>query len=130
MSEPKTFNDLEANLRRDLASIRAILDTQIEDCDESIIQEKIMQLTQICGLAAQCKGSAKKLLELARLKAMLEMGTDYTGNLAMTFINSKCANELGLFEYADRINASLTHNIDGLRSVLSYRKSELENSLK
>ena len=126
----KTFNDLEANLRRDLAAIRAILDTQIEDCDESIIQEKIMQLTQISGLAAQSKGTAKKLLELARLKAMMEMGDTKTGNVAMAWINASCANAHGLYEYADRINASLTHNIDGLRSVLSYRKSELENSLK
>lgn len=130
MTEKQTFQDLEARLRRDLASIREIIDADVSGCDESTIQEKILQLTQISGLAAECKGLAKKLLEVGRLKAMMEMDTKYTGNLAMTFINASCSSELGLFEYADRINASLTHNIDGLRSVLSYRKSELENALK
>lgn len=48
----------------------------------------------------------------------------------MKLLKSYCSKETATLEYADRLNAGLVHTIDALRSIISYRKSEMQNSLK
>lgn len=130
MRQP-TLTDLEAKLRASLKHIRETLDSDVMDSDILNVQNKLIALTQLTGLASECKGTAKKLLEVARLKAFMQVKEEgTTGNLAMTQINGLCANEAGLYEYTDRICSSITTSCDSLRSVVSLYKSEMENSLK
>ncbi len=125
------LTDLEKRLRSNLKTIRETLDADVIDSDILSVQNKLIALTQLTGLASECKGTAKKLLESSKLEAFLtarDEGT--TGNLAMIQINGICANMHGLYEYTDRICSSITTSCDSLRSVVSLYKSELENSLK
>lgn len=125
------LTDLEKRLRHNLKTIRESLDADVIDADITTVQNKLFKLTQLAGLAAESKGTAKKLLEVARLNAFVvarEEGT--TGNLAMVQINGLCANEHGLYEYADQLSAKITTACDAFRSAISLYKSELENSLK
>lgn len=127
----KTFEDLEKDLRVNLTAIRKVLDEDVIDSDIINVQNKLLALTQLSGLAAESKGLAKKLLEVQRLKSFMEVQPEkLPPTMAMAKINSMCSDQLGMLDYADRINAGLTHGIEGLRSVLSLYKSELENSLK
>jgi hypothetical protein len=131
VTDKKTFEDLELRLRGNLKLIRETLDADVVDSDILNIQNKLLSLTQLSGLAAESKGTAKKLLEVARLKAFMKaMDDGTTGNLAMVQINALCADQAGMLEYADRICSSITVTCDSLRSVISLHKSELENSLK
>jgi hypothetical protein len=130
MTDQKTFEALEERLRTNIKEIRKTLDADVVDSDIINVQNKLIALTQLSGLASECKGTAKKLLEIARLKALMEMDKERTGNLAMLEINAKCADQHAMYEYSDRICSSITTTCDSLRSIVSLYKSELENGLK
>jgi hypothetical protein len=56
-----------------------------------------------------------------------EVSTEYIAtkdgwNIVKAVIESRCAEEKKLFMLADRLNATLTHQIDGIRSMLSFEK--------
>lgn len=112
-----------------LKTIREALDMAIADDIDSIIGKGVT-LSGLIGLSAETKAQAKKLLELARLRAFNEMqGKDLPPSTFNKVIDMHCSEELGIYEYADRLNAGITHEIDILRSILSYRKEEMRNEL-
>lgn len=118
-------------LKQKLNSIRACIDTDVTGCDIDTIVEKGKALTQMMGLSAECKAEAKKNLENRLLMAVHEIGTkQYPPSVLMRVANAMCADEAAAFEYADRLNAGITHQLDYYRSVISLHKTELENSFK
>lgn len=119
------------SIKENLKSIRKVLDEDVSDVDIVNVQNKALALTQLSGLASESKASARKLLEKARLEHLTNIQDE---NLPASIMSKKldalCCDELALYEYADRINASISHTLDTLRSIISLYKSELENSLK
>jgi len=113
-----------------LNAIRKAVDSDVIDADEQNIQNKILGLTQLMGLSAEAKATAKKLIHIKEREVMYTMDKKLQPSIQIRILAAECFEEAALFEYADRLNSALVHNIDGLRSVLSYRKSEMENSLK
>lgn len=120
-------------LNQRLNSVRALLDVDVTGVDIESLIEKGKQLSQMIGLSSECKALARKELEKKRLSALLELqaaGLDYGSTVMLKMAEGKCADELAAFEYADRLNAGITHQLDFYRSVISLHKSELENSMK
>lgn len=125
--EPKQPDKLEANL----AAIRAAMDTDTQGVDIDSIQELGKKLASLIGLSAECKSQAKARLEKARLVAInLVLNKDYSPSIVLKTAEAMCGEEAATFEYADRLNAGLAHQLDYFRSVISLHKTELENSLK
>lgn len=124
-------NQTYDRLKKNLKSIRDCLDADIIDVDISMVQNKALQLTQLSGLASECKATAKKLLEQARLKNLSTIQNEaLPASLMSKKLDAMCADELALFEYSDRINASISHSLDTLRTIISLYKTELENMNK
>lgn len=112
-------------LNEKLNSIRKIVDMEIADDVESVMG-KAQAISGIIGLSAECKAQAKKQLELARLKALSELqNKDYSPSVTLKAIDAHCADELAAYDYSDRLNAGITHQLDLLRTTISYRKEEI-----
>jgi hypothetical protein len=113
-----------------LNAIRKAIDADVIDADIVMVQNKMLGLTQLIGLSAEAKATAKKLLHIKETQVLYAMDKELSPSVQVRKLNAECFEELALLEYADRLNAALTHNIDALRSVISFRKTEIENSLK
>ncbi len=120
-------DNIEANLK----SIREVVDTNVVGCDIETIVEQGKKLASIMGLSAECMAAAQKHLQMARLKAIKEIeGKNVSPSILLKMADGDCGIELATYEYADRLNAAITHQLDYYRTVISLYKSELENSLK
>lgn len=114
-----------------LDSIRKAIDVDITGCDIESVVEKGKNLSQLIGLSAECKAQTRRLLEQARLSAIQKLLIDkLQPSVLLKMADAMCSEELAKFEYADRLNAGITHQLDYYRSVISLYKSELENSMK
>lgn len=114
-----------------LEAIRKAIDVDIVGLDIDSVVEKGKSLSQLIGLSAECKALARKNLEDARLIAIQKLLTDKHGPMILLkMADAMCSKELKIYEYADRLNAGITHQLDYYRTVISLYKTELENSLK
>jgi predicted nucleotidyltransferase len=113
-----------------LNAIRKAIDTDIVDVDIDAQKNKMITLTQLIGLSAECNASAKKILLKKELEILSQIDKDVPPSKVAKMVNAECYDEGALLEYADRLNSALIHSIDAIRSVLSLYKVELENSLK
>jgi hypothetical protein len=122
---------MEITLNQKLNSIRALIDVDVTGVDIDSLVEKGKSLAQMIGLSAECKALARKELEKKRMVSIAEIqNKDYSPSVMLKVADAMCADELAAFEYADRLNAGITHQLDYYRSVISLHKTELENSLK
>lgn len=113
-----------------LNSIRTVLDQDVHHTDIEALQAKLTALTHQFGLSSECKASAKKLLHLKELDVLTELNlTDLQASIVTKMLTAKTADEIAILEYADRINASITHTCDSIRSIISLYKEELKNQL-
>lgn len=117
--------------KKALNSIRAVLDADVSDCDMQSVKDKLLRLTSIMGLSAETMASAKKMLNEKEIEVFANGKTEsMPASIAKKYLDAHCKEENALYEYADRLNAAIVHTIDGLRTVISLYKTELENSLK
>lgn len=118
-------------LAEKLESIRNCIDADVTGCDIETILEKGKELSQLIGLSAECKAEARKALERRRLIEIQFLQVEkIPPSVMLKMADAQCADELAVFEYADRLNAGITHQLDFYRSVISLHKTELENSMK
>lgn len=118
-------------LSEKLESIRKAIDVDVTGVDIDSVVEKGKSLSQLIGLSAECKAEARKSLENARLIALKSlMGDKITPSVLLKMADSVCSDQIYLYEYADRLNAGITHQLDYYRSVISLHKTELETSMK
>lgn len=116
-------------LKEKLKSIRDLLDVSTVEVDTDSVANHAQELAAMIGLSAECKADARKELEWAKLKAMNRMELKpISPSILSKRIDAECAEEIRDFEYSDRLNAGLVHKLDLLRSIISLRKQELENS--
>ena len=119
------------NIEKNLKSIRQVVDTNVVGCDIETIVEQGKKLASIMGLSAECMAAAQKHLQIARKKAIVALeGKGIQSSVMLKMADGEAAIELATYEYADRLNASITHQLDYYRTVISLHKSELENSMK
>lgn len=122
-----TPNTIEAKLN----AIRKVLDTDVTGVDIDSVVEQGKKLASLMGLSAECMAAAHKFLQNAKLKALQELnGKGYQPSVMIKMIDGMCGIESATYEYADRLNAAITHQLDYYRTVISLHKTEIENSLK
>lgn len=111
------------------AQIKKAIEEKIDENNPELIKAKIMELSALQGSAAALQAGAKKGL-LKREGELLKqyMKEDIPPTVLMRKINAECAEEQGWLTYCERLGAGLSHGVDGLRSVLSFIKMEMENS--
>ena len=118
-------------LSEKLNSIRETIDADVRGVDIDSLVEKGKSLSQLIGLSAECKSQARRNLETSRLIALQSLMKDkIPPSVLLKMADAMCSDELAKFEYADRLNAGITHQLDYYRSVISLHKTELENSMK
>jgi len=87
------------------------------------------RLTNLCAFHARCPeivADAEYILNSAKAEASNSPEIDYkvwNATRVKNFIESKVLTEQKIFRYADRLNATIVHSIDAVRSQLSYLKS-------
>jgi len=119
------------NIEAHLKAIRVAVDTNVVGCDIETIVEQGKKLASLMGLSAECMASAQKHLQLSRKQAIINLeGKGYQPSIMLKMADGECGIELATYEYADRLNAAISHQLDYYRTVISLYKSELENSLK
>lgn len=119
-------------LREKLEFLRKVMDADVIDVDIEAVKNKGLELSQNIGLSGECKAEARKNLENARLAALKALEGKISPSVLLKMAEASCADQVAMYEYADRINAGITHQLDYLRSVLSLhkeeRKAEAQNS--
>lgn len=118
-------------LKEKLDFIRESIDKDLMGCVIEDVVEQGKCLAQLIGLSAECKAEAKRQLEKARVLAVASLsGRKLSPSVLLKLADSECADQLYNFEYADRLNAGITHQLDYYRTVISLHKTELETSMK
>jgi hypothetical protein len=122
--EKKEYNDK-------IAAIRQAIDMDVDLSDTEGMSGKVLILTRMVGLSAEVKARAFKDFQDAKLISYAKHKSEkLTPNVLKIVIEGETSEEAAKLELADRLNAGIVHAIDGLRTIISLRKSELENSLK
>lgn len=117
-------------LKEKLDSIRVALDADVTGVDIESVVEKGKALAQLIGLSAECKAEARHALEQARLNAILHHQQTKSPMVLLKMAEADCADQVKDFEYAERLNAGITHQLDFYRSVISLHKEELSTSMR
>ncbi len=116
------------HIKERLTFIQGILEATYDNDDGNILSNRLTEIGAYMAEAGKLKGDAefhyREKLRSQLLKDIKELIPEYaSANLQNTFVKS-CANEEAtLVTYADRVNASCTHQIDSMRSQLSFLKS-------
>lgn len=92
--------------------------------------ERAENLAVLMAKSGQCLADARYIQEMVVNGAIMEaLQKAYEEKLSPSTINkfvTTAARENNhLVNWLDRINATATHQIDAIRSILSYRKSEM-----
>jgi len=127
----KSLDELKPRVKENIEFITKCLNEEISPDDLLSVQHKLQECINVCGLAAETKAKAKELLHLKRFLAADEhkLGTKLPASVLKDIIDGLSAEEIGLFVQADRLNAFLSHSIDGLRSMLSMIKTQIEKGI-
>ena len=119
-----------SSVKASLAEIRKVIDTDVTDTDIVNVQNKLIKLTQLSGLSSECVAISQNLLGKKELEVLTEIKDEsYPASIMSKMLNARTADETALLKYSDRINAAITHSIDGLRSIISLYKEEMSNNI-
>jgi len=126
MKEPVSEITLEGNLK----AIREQVDVDLTTVHIDDVVEHGKRLAALMGLSAECMAAAQRRLQAARLKAIKSLDASLPPSVLLKMADAEIGLELALYEYADRLNAALTHQLDFIRTVISKYKVELETSTR
>lgn len=100
--------------------------------DPNEIVERMATLSVYMARSGQMLADAKKEVSIIKKSGvarqvigMLGKGLPLSATTQKAIIEGLAVDEQHLVDWLDRINRTITHNIDALRSVLSYEKEQL-----
>lgn len=113
--------------------IQNILESNYDSDDGSILNSRIQDVSIFMAEAGKLKSDAefhyRDKLRSEILKAIKELLPEYcSATLQNAFIKSCANDEATLVTFADRVNRSCVHQLDAMRTQLSYLK-ELSRNL-
>lgn len=112
-------------LSEKLQHLRNLIDTNLKELAVESLIDHAKEIAANIGLSAECKAEARRDLEAHRLTALKSLRDDkITPSILLKMADGICADKIQQFEYADRINAGITHQLDLIRSIISYQKEE------
>lgn len=98
--------------------------------DPAQIMERIEHLHILIAQSGQCLAEAKYIQDQLinqGLSAAIEMDLNkkLSPSLIAKFVSTQAKDINFIVNHLDRINAAATHQLDGLRTIISYKKAEL-----
>jgi hypothetical protein len=115
--------------------IQAFLDTELDQGlvqdNPEIIQERGHKLASIISRTGKMKADAEFHLStregidiVVQVKHLLGQIPTASANVQNAILKTVCREERHLLSQIDRLNATATHQLDWIRSCLSYEKQE------
>jgi uncharacterized protein YoaH (UPF0181 family) len=117
-------------IKAESETIQAYLDITVSN-EAAEMSERISMLMSYMSRSGEMLALAKKALrakktqEINRTIISIAKASRLSATVQNALLDSICEEESFFVDWLDRINRSCTHQIDGLRSLLSYEKEEL-----
>jgi len=119
-------------LKDNAESIRIVIDREVDILNIESLMNKLNDLINISGLSAEIVPRAKLEYRNAQEKVIMELMENPVQLSASTtneLIRARTGKEEAFMEYALLLDKRVSYGIDGLRSMISLRKTEMENSI-
>lgn len=120
------------NLQDKAKSLRIIIDRKVDILDIEALLGKLSDLINVSGLAAEIVPSAKleyRNKQETVILDLMENPVNLSASATNELIKARSAKEESFAEYCALLDKRLSYSIDGLRSIISLRKVEIQNSL-
>lgn len=129
MWTPTNLKMTTTDLETSLSKMQAYLETPAGNEPQELI-DRIEYLNILIAKSGQLLAQAKFIQDDIVNKGLLqameqELDRKLSPSLVNKFVGSGAKNINYLVNWADRINASATHQLDGIRTIISYKKAEL-----
>jgi hypothetical protein len=116
-------------IRTSLSKMQAYLETPIGHEPNQLLERMEYLLIMVAKsgqLLAEAKLAQDQIINQGLLQAM-EQGLDkrLSPSLITKFVGTNAKEVNYLVNWADRVNASATHQLDAIRTIVSYRKAEM-----
>ena len=123
----------ESELDRNLNAIDEFISVKINTDDPVLLKGLFADTASLLATSTKLQSSCRYWLETKRKSVFANQEVQYSlfklsSSLQKQLVDSYLANELAMYEMAQRQNAYLTHTLEALRSLLSFAKSEMETS--
>lgn len=114
-----------------LKAIRDLVEVDLSNCDINDVEAHGKRLAAIVGLSAETMAQAKKLYQASLIKALNALKEQsLSPSVMLKMAQAQCGEDEAVMDYADRLNAGISHQLDFYRTCISKWKTEFENSLK
>jgi len=119
------YEELKAKADR----MQQFLEQKPSDQEEGII-DRLELLQILMAQSGELLATAKYLLDVRKNDSITQslkeaLAGDWSTTIIHKKIDALCREENFLVNRFDRINSSAVHQIDALRSILSYRKAQM-----
>ena len=116
-------------IRTSLGKMQTYLETPIGKEPNELLERMEYLLIMVAKsgqLLAEAKLAQESIVNEGLLKAM-DQGLDkkLSPSLITKFVGTNAKEVNYLVNWADRVNASATHQLDAIRTIVSYRKAEM-----
>lgn len=117
------------HIKERLEFIQEILEAHYDGEEGDIVSGRLQQISTYMAESGKLKADADyhyhAKLNSEIMKAIKDLLPDYSSaSLQNQFVKSLCKEESHLATFADRVNRSCTHQIEVMRSQLSYIKNQ------
>jgi len=116
-----------SDLTQESTKIQEYLDITVSNNPEEII-DRLSNLMAYLSRSGEMLAQAKKILRAKKTKEInktiiaIAKASHLSASVQNALLDSICEEESYLVDWIDRINRTCTHQIDALRSLLSYEK--------
>lgn len=124
-------------LKKNCDAVRKVIEQEVLQEDPDSLVGKLHDLVNIKGLSANNLANARILwseaLEFFYTVQMNEDGTlpkSIQATVLKELVKAKAGKFESLYEYAERLDKGVSYAIEGLRTMISLYKTELEESRK
>ena len=117
-------------MKKEAGEIQAYLDITVSN-NPVEMSERISTLMSYMARSGEMLAEAKKILRAKKTEQIqqtiiaIAKQACLSAKVQNALLDSICQDESFLVDWLDRINRSCTHQIDGLRSLLSYEREHL-----
>jgi len=114
-------------------AVKELIDKPIDPENRDELVGKLNDLIAISGLSASNMANAKLEWRKAQeviIEGLMTDPVNLSASLTNDYVKSRCGMYEAAHEMADRLDKKLGGAIEGLRTLISLHKTEIENSLK
>lgn len=125
-------------IKENCEAVRKLLEQDVSTEDLDGLMEYLMDLKSISGLSASNMANAKALWREKQKERIEKFLTDDEDIKTLESLPASTLNELvkastgaeeAQYEYADRLDKRISYVMDSIRTIISLRKAEMDNSI-